>query len=142
MLTRTPDWPEKLADYIHKNLRTPFKWGSFDCCLFACGAVLAITGTDLAADFRGQYNDLKSAYAAVKNYAGGGIAELVDKNTKEHGMVEVPVAFASRGDIVLVTQAGGDTIGIVGMDGIDAMCVGELALTRVPRKQWIKVWKV
>jgi hypothetical protein len=142
MMNRMLDWETKLADFIHANLRTPFAWGKFDCCLFACDAVQAVTGTDLARDFRGKYDSLASAYAMAKEYSGGAIAELAEKKAAEYELAEVPLAFASRGDVVLVSTVLGDALGIIGMDGIDALCSASHGLVKVSRSAWKKAWRI
>jgi hypothetical protein len=142
ILTRVPDWETKLAQYVHANLRTPFAWGEFDCCLFACNCVQAVTGTDLAADFRGRYATLADAYRLIKDYAGGGVAELADKKALEYQLPEVPLNFASPGDVVLVNQITGDALGIVDTGGVDVLASGVSAIVRVPRSGWKKAWRI
>lgn len=142
MLRRTHDWPGKLAAYIEAHARTPFQWGTFDCALFACNCIQEMTGVDLAPDFRDKYNSLASAQVAIHDYAGGGLAELIEKKTAENGMPGIKLGLASRGDVVLVKQDIGDALGIIGLDGREAICAGENGLRRVPRNLWLKAWKV
>lgn len=60
-MTRCEDWHARLAAYVFDAGRTPFAYGSHDCALFAAGAVEAMTGTDLAAGWRGIYRTLAGA---------------------------------------------------------------------------------
>lgn len=145
-MNRIADWHTHLADFIHSRLRTPFAWGSQDCALFACDAVQVITGTDLAADFRGKYADARAALVAIREYAGGGIDLLAEKKAAQFGLKEVPINFASRGDIVLIQQDGDPesrlALGIVGMNGRHALCAGDEGLKHITREQWVKAWKI
>ena len=57
--------------FLEQRARRPFAWGVNDCALFAADGIRAITGVDIAADFRGKYSDEAGAMAAVKEVAGG-----------------------------------------------------------------------
>lgn len=100
-LTRSKDWPEQLAAFLDARIDTPFFWGKNDCCLFAADAVIAITGTDIAADVRGVYASAKSAKATTKVF--GGLAQLAADRLGP----EIRPMFAKRGDILLVKGADG-----------------------------------
>jgi hypothetical protein len=141
-MTRTPTWNTALAEFIHERLTSPFVWGQNDCCLFACDAVLAMTGVDLAASFRGKYSDTKSAYKLIKSYAGGGLSEFADKVAAENSIQEVGLNYATGGDVVLVTGDQGDTLGVVELNGRDVVATGPEGLMRLPRANWKKAWKV
>ena len=133
-----------LARYIHANRNTPFAWGTHDCALFTANCVQTMTGTDMATEFRGKYSDAASAATIIKAYAGGGLAELMAKKATEFGLKEIPIPFASRGDLVLLLQAAGgdEALGIVGMDAREAISTGEKGLHRVQKSAWIKVWRI
>jgi hypothetical protein len=51
---------DALDEYMAKAMQQSFQYGTFDCFLFAAGAVKAKTGTDHMADLRG-YGDKTSA---------------------------------------------------------------------------------
>lgn len=111
-LVRQGGWPEHLATFLDARVDTPFAWGSNDCCLFAADAVLALTGTDIAADVRGTYSSAKSA--TTTSTAFRGLAQLAADRLGP----EVPSTFAKRGDVLLVK----------GEDGKEflAVCVGDM----------------
>ena len=83
----------------------PFAWGSNDCALFYGGAILAMTGVDLAKPWRG-YSTARGARARVSKV--GGLLALALKA----GLREKPRDFAQRGDGVLVSLQGRDTLGL------------------------------
>jgi uncharacterized protein DUF6950 len=142
MVNRNPLWNTLLAEFIQSRLLSPFVWGENDCCLFACDAVLAMTGTDLAANFRGKYNTQISAYKLVKSYAGGGLAEFADKIATENNISEVALNFATAGDVVLVAGDQGDTLGFVELNGREVLATGPQGLMRVEKTNWKKAWKI
>lgn len=95
VLTRLPDWPQRLDAAIEAARSRCFAYGEFDCYLFAADTVLAITGVDLAASFRGQYD---SPVSAARILAGYGSMEAIATS-----LLGEPVhpARARRGDVVL-----------------------------------------
>ena len=68
-LRRLEDWPERLAEAIEAANERPFSWGRHDCCLFACDAVMAMTGVDPAKPFRGKYKTKRGAFGVLKRFA-------------------------------------------------------------------------
>src|ERR1700691_1270088 len=114
-MTRFHNWPELLAAHIISSREAKFRWGHFDCALFAAGAIHAMTGTDLAADFRGKYHDEAGGrpFFARAMAHPGGVLRLVD------------LVFAARGDLVLTNNGSTEPgLGIVGLDGNKALCAG------------------
>lgn len=80
-----------------------FEWGTFDCFLYAAGAVEARTGVDHMADLRG-YNDETSAAILLQERFSTlclreAFMQIVAKESPE------PIEFerAKNGDIVCVT---------------------------------------
>jgi hypothetical protein len=108
----TTDRPALLTRYIEERRRMPFAWGSNDCCLFAADWVLAATGRDLAAEYRGQYETALGALRFVKS--AGGVEGLVEKA----GGQRIDVKLAHRGDVV--ARDVGDGVGL-------GLCIGSLA---------------
>lgn len=119
-------WPEFLNDYLNSVRTKPFgPWGRYDCCLFTADGGIAMTGEDFAADFRGKYDDPASAYAALQDFAGGGILPTMEKLALQHGLAPVAPLRAQRGDFVLLPPSfcGGDAR----FDGALALCAGPLS---------------
>lgn len=145
-LVRVEQWPTILAKFMEERRYAPFEWGSNDCCLFTGDAILAITGVDLAADFRGKYHDARGAFRAVKKFAGGGIEELVLKITEEHGIEQIGLPFVQRGDIVMADVVLPYTLEVhpslgIGV-GINSMFVSERGLSAIPTLACRAAWKV
>lgn len=94
---RRPDWQGRLITYLQSIARQAFRPGRNDCALFAAGAVEAMTGTDLAAPWRGQYDSLEDGLALLRS------AGLVDHIAlAERHFAEVAPAFARAGDLAVV----------------------------------------
>src|SRR5579875_1052465 len=114
-LKRTQHWVTRELDaYLRDTASKPFAWGSNDCCLFAANAIEAMTGVDIADDFRGKYTDEASAFALIKLVTGGStVADAAAYCANKHGLKEwlnkdgkpTPLR-ALRGDLVVVDNAG------------------------------------
>lgn len=133
-------WPVKLSAFIESRRGTPFKWGENDCCLFACDAIAVLTGIDPAAkSFRGKYTTALGAGRLLKK--SGGVEGVAAKQCQKHGFDEVPVAFAQRGDVVLIDLPGiGDTLGIC--TGVSSVFPGEEGLVENPTLLCRKAWRI
>ena len=80
-----------LADMRNRE----FKYGDFDCHIFAADIVRMYTLKDYAASFRGTYKDEKSAYRIVTSHGGP-----IDFVTALLGVTTRPVFHARIGDVM------------------------------------------
>jgi hypothetical protein len=129
-LRRTDDWESRLAEFFRARRDVPFEFGVNDCGLFACDAVLAMTGVDLGAGVRGTYQDTEGERVALQKIAA------------EHALEEIPVRMARRGDVVLFERAEGPTLLVVGLDGVNAYGPGENGIKSIPVKHCSKAWRI
>jgi hypothetical protein len=142
-LQRTENWEVLLHDFLTERIDKPFEWGMNDCALFTCDCIQALTGTDVATEFRGNYIDEKSAFKIMKKIAGSPTVEAVaDYVTKQFEMPEVKPLLAQRGDVVLIEGSEGLALGIVHMDGIHAVFVSPDGLKKLPVRQALRAWRV
>lgn len=132
-LARKGDWQTALSAYIAECEGRPFAWGSHDCAMFAAGAVLAMTGTDIAAEFRGRYSTEAGSVRALKRYGHGTLEATLDAK-----LPAVPIGFARRGDLVMRDEAVGVAMGPFALFAGEAE--GRPALVRVPRSEWRNAW--
>ena len=103
---RHPDWDTRLAAYLESIRLRAFEWGGHDCCLFAAGAVLAMTGDDPMAEVRGRYSTAIGAARALTRIGAGSLAATMDAKFERVGPL-----LAHRGDIVMTS-------------GLLAICLG------------------
>ncbi|WP_113154788.1 hypothetical protein [Nitratireductor sp. OM-1] len=109
-MKRRSFWRPSLADYFSQVQGRPFAWGSFDCALFAAGAVEAMTGVDFAKGYRGAYTTL-----------AGGLRLLRTEGFETHAdfaaahLTEIHPSKAQVGDIaaIAVSDAGLFALGVV-----------------------------
>ena len=128
---RISTWQDALSDYIAIKRHEPFEYGVNDCCLFAAGAVEAITGQDPMAEFRGEYNSLKTSLKVIKEIGAGTLEATMDVK-----FPEVEIGLAQRGDLAFFD----DSVGVV-MGGF-AYFVSDDGLERINRSLWDKCWGV
>jgi hypothetical protein len=160
-ITRQPHWDTRgLHAFLLARATAPFVWGANDCALFAADAIEAMTGVDIAADFRGsdgrgKYHDEASAFALIHSVTGGTtVADAAAHCAAQHGLVEwllphspgtVPVPgplLARRGDLVVLPDAGRLIAGVVHPNGRDVAVVGEAGLKRIPVTTVTRAWHV
>ena len=145
-LKRTHHWATReYHQFLLDNRSTPFAWGTHDCSMFVANAVKAFTGTDLAADFRGTYNDHASALSAIRKITGGqSIADAAAWVAKKHGLTEWTHPLqAQRGDLVVVKNTDGNLIaGLIHLNGRHVVSVGEKGIVRLPLSSIQRAWKV
>lgn len=102
-------WRERFDALVAERMHTPYAWGEHDCCLWTADSVLAVSGVDHAAAWRGTYAD-----------AAGGARLLA-----ELGGLSALAAMA--GDPILPLMAAVGDIGIVEHGGRQslAVCTGD-----------------
>lgn len=123
-MTRLPGWQSRLAAWLSSISRTPFEPGRHDCALFAAGAVEALTGVDLAADWRGHYRTLR-----------GGIRVLRRAGYADHialARAHFPVTARPRpGDLAVIATSTGPALGV--MQGLHIYAPAEIGWGLSPR---------
>lgn len=137
-MKRLPDWPKRLHDFVDGVKRQPFEWAGHNCGEhFAAGAVLAMTGEDVAAPWRGRY---KSATGAMRVMKNDGFASLGDMAASI--LPEIHPSRAKMGDIAAVPADGpfGESLGIV--NGEMIMVLGERSMGLVPMYRATRVFAV
>lgn len=128
---RISTWEDALSNYIVVKRHEPFEYGVNDCCLFAAGAVEAITGEDPMPEFRGKYDSLKTSLQAIKDIGAGTLEATMDAK-----FPEVEIGQAQRGDLAFLDGS----VGVV-MGGF-AYFVSDDGLERINRSLWDKCWSV
>lgn len=134
MLVRFEDWPERLDSYFAARLHIPFDWGFcarfHDCCTFAAGAVIELTGVDLMTGLRGY----RTAEQAGRILAPG-LEHLMDER-----LPRIASGFAGRGD--LVTAPVERRTALLVVDTFDLVGPGANGLVRLPRHLAQAAWRV
>lgn len=131
-LKRLPDWRKRLSEFLVLRPSREFEWGD-DCVLgMVFPAILAMTGTDMGAEFRGRY-DSEAGAAAL-------IAELGHANLGDALAARLPEIHPSQahiGDVAMVPTGGGglfpEASGIVNGDRIMVLAPNGIASVNLMR---------
>ena len=125
-LKRSRDWRAKLSATIEERRRVPFSENN-NCGLFLADCVAAMTGVDLAADYRGKFRSTAEAIILLRR---AGFADLCAFLT-DH-LEEIPPAMARAGDVVAFpSDQSGWAGGIVNGERVTVM--NERGLATVTR---------
>lgn len=143
-LRRSHDWPTRLHAAFDARRKQPFEWGKNDCSIFAADLVLAMTGTDLAEQWRGSYSDALGAARILAKF-GGTVSGLLDSIAANFGMTPlISVKYAQRGDVVEVgeiwTGDSGPAVGIC--FGAWTVVPGKNGAEMVPTLKCRRAWRV
>ncbi|TPN44466.1 hypothetical protein FJ981_28125 [Mesorhizobium sp. B1-1-4] len=125
-MNRLPDWPARLHDFIDGVKRSPFAWDGHDCFIgWAADAVLAMTGEDIAARYRGKYKTAKGGAAVLRRAGFDNLADGMASLLPEY---PEGVSRAKLGDIAAIPTDGpfGWSLGIV--NGETILTAGEKAM--------------
>ena len=101
-MRRYEDWPDRLVCFLADRDRTPLKWGTSDCSLFACDAVKAMNGSDPGHWFREKYKTKTRAFKLLRQFAGGGLIETTERVMKEMDYPEIQPEKANSGDVDII----------------------------------------
>ncbi len=143
MIVRWPDWQSRLQAYLQANAAMRFEYGAFDCALFACGAVEAMTGVDLAAEVRGHYGSRMGAMRFLRQFVGSlSLEAAAERIAAAAGLVEVPVPAAARGDVLLRGRGPSAALGICAMHGTEMLAPARHGLWRFPITAARRAWRV
>lgn len=124
---------DKIHEYLETNKDRPFKWGEFDCCLFACDIIVLCGGEDFAKDVRGKYKTPLGAKRVISKHFG-------TLESAYSSLEEVGFNFAQRGDFTLFETDEGPLMamrwngGYVGISPDKGM--GMIKIQYDPVKTW------
>lgn len=107
MAPRLPDWRPRLDRVVSLANRQPWRWGEHDCLAFAARDIEALTGEDLFAPYRGQYDDEAGA-----NRIAPDVGEFMHELAERQGWPRIKAVQAREGDLALFDR-GLPIVGVV-----------------------------
>jgi len=129
---RLANWRENLESLVQSRQAQPFGWGVSDCCLWAADVVLAITGRDPMAEYRGRYGTERGARRVMRRQR---IEDLV---TQRLGP-EVSPRLAQPGDVGVID--GGKWPALVARVGGCWMAQGADGLVVIDARRVRVAWR-
>jgi hypothetical protein len=143
-LKRTHDWATgALHRHLLERVQAPHVYGANDCCLFAADGIQAMTGVDIAEDFRGYSTEQGALKAIAQVTAGSTVEHAAEYCAQKYGLAELEHPLtAQRGDLVLIEEEDGFKMGLVHLSGACAVVPGENELRRVPLTSIKRAWRI
>lgn len=126
---------DAIAAALARWHREPFARGSTDCDMLVADYVIALTGRDPAAAWRGRYDNDDGAEAFIA--AAGGNLNLVAAGMASIGLA--PVSEPLRGDVVVI-DVGVDQITGIFLDPLTALKT-KRGVLRSRRFPILKAWR-
>jgi hypothetical protein len=134
---RVEGWEDRLFVVIEEHARQPFQWGVSDCCTFPMDVCRALIGIVPEKYVPGSYDDMQSAVRELKAHGYRHLGEAF-----ADAFVEIPPAFAGRGDLGQADYPGAILGGGVVVIGEEVLGKGELGLVRVPRNAMSRAFRI
>lgn len=134
---RIEGWEKRLNDYIESCQSKEFKYGSFDCVIFAADAVKLVTGIDPIYEGRGEYKDLKSGLELIRKYRHSQ-ADIMDFYFRRYDNKK----RAKRGDIAMKVIDGQPGFGIVWQGGKVLFLYEGRGFVQYDKMDCLLIWEV
>ena len=133
---RVDNWPTKLSQLIESNRHRRFRWGQFDCCIWAAMCVDVIRDDTMVDRIKSEYSNKTEALEFLGRFGSTEDAITEYLGEPQH------INMTSRGDVVVIDyeRDGYHAAGI--FDGQDVIATGPKGLIRAPRDHIIKSWRV
>ena len=139
-MTRYEDWPQRLGAFLDNAGTHIFQPGLWDCVLFTCAGVEAITGVDHSEVWAGFYSNRDEAEELLQIR---GFQDLAEATSHTLGEPLPSPLMSQRGDVVLFMTEEGPALGIVSLTGMHIACVGiDGSVTRRPLSDALTGWRV
>lgn len=140
LLRRIEHWEDAARAVLAEKDAMPFGYGTHDCCITCADVILAITGTDVAAPWRG-YKSKAEIAEVYKKYRGArGVADAI---TKEYSMPAVAPKKMQRCDALLVRTPAGYALGVRDMDEPFALVPApDVGFARLDLSSVLYAWRV
>jgi hypothetical protein len=143
-LKRRQHWATReLNQHIIDRAKAPHIYGQNDCCLFAADGIKAMTGVDIAEDFRGYTTEAGALKTIKKVTSGSNVEHAAEYCAQKYDLAELKYPLmAQRGDLVLIEEADGLKMGLIHLGGACAVVPGEKELRRVPLTSIKRAWRI
>lgn len=136
VITKLPDWKTRLSRYMLAVMHKPFAYGEHDCALLWAGAIEAMTGQDLAAEWRGRYTTRLGGLRHLRKAGHDDHIALVEALFQK---MQNP-RFAQVGDLAVINTDDGMGSGVITGPFIAAL--GEAGMQMLPMTQAKRVYRV
>tara|TARA_Y100000114_G_scaffold77252_1_gene70953 strand:- start:565 stop:987 length:423 start_codon:yes stop_codon:yes gene_type:complete len=109
-MIKLPDWQIHLHNYLRDNRDRDFKWGDWDCCVFADGAIHSISGVHVIPEELKWTNE-SDAMESIQKY-GRTFANAIKKAARASGLEPIDNAQITAGDLCVYMNDNEEVCGI------------------------------
>jgi hypothetical protein len=135
-MKKVVDWRKRLSDEIERHRRMPFDEAQNNCGLFIADCLIAMTGVDFAAHYRGKFTTLAEAIDLLK---ADGFSDLCAFAAAR--LTEIHPVRATAGDIAAFeTQGTGWAFGIINGEMVTVMT--ERGLGNMRKSQAVRAFRI
>lgn len=113
-------WEQRIDEYVQHNLNKPFCPYDHDCVKFTLRGICYIFELDILASIPAWIDQEEGKRVILQLSKGKGLKEAVTSVLSNFNFTPEPIAFASRGDVVIQDTPNGDTC---------TLCIGSKVCT-------------
>jgi|TARA_R100001460_G_scaffold37421_2_gene71736 hypothetical protein len=98
-MKKIPDWEISFDAYLNRNMHRPFEWGKWDCVMFMCGFIKAMTKRELKPKSWTWSSEEEAMQCILKYGKGKGLAEGISNAVdRQKGIKEIRPEMVTKGD--------------------------------------------
>ena len=109
-MIKLANWQTHLHHYLSANKNREFAWGDWDCCVFANGALKAISGLSVMPPEL-QWRNESEAMTAIQDY-GRTFANAIKMACRSAGLEPIDVQQITAGDLCVYMNDNEELCGI------------------------------
>lgn len=141
-MKKLQDWPLKLAEFFESRSKTPFKWGQNDCITFPARALEAMTGHNYVLQNKNEGRGYTSKTSAEEMLSTHFDNKIENVFTHFLGEPRTDIAYAHKGDIVILEHNNEVVGGVIDNTGRRIVCAGPKGSVRLPKRVALMFWRV
>ena len=104
-MNKIPDWEMSFDAYLNRNLTRPFQWGEWDCVMFMCGFIKAMTNKELRPGSWKWSTEEEAMQCILKYGKGKGLAEGISNAVEmQKGIREIGSEMVTKGDFGVYSE--------------------------------------
>lgn len=138
-MKRFNDWRARFAAEINRQRRDPMAWGQHDCVIgLACGVIHALTGEDMAREYRNKYRSERSALKLLKSAGADTLGDFIAVHLSEYAHP----SEARIGDVGIIDAEGllGEAACVFDFSAV--IVLTETGLGHLPHRRVLRAFQV
>ena len=139
-MKKIPDWEISFDAYLNRNMHKPFEWGKWDCVMFMCGFIKAMTGKELRPNNWTWSTEEEAMQSILKYGKGKGLSEgIANAAKKQTGIKEIDALQITKGDFGVYKEES--ELACI-FDNYSALGVNDDGLVVKTDVEIVKAWRI